>query len=66
MPCEIECDVRKADVKWSVSPASPQCGRKTKVSYCNRERLQACTGYEDLLKPLILRQLLRLAMFANM
>lgn len=28
----MECDVRYADVRWSVSPASPAWGRRTKVS----------------------------------
>ena len=37
MPCEIECDVRYADVRWSVSPASPACGRSTKVSKDSHE-----------------------------
>ena len=30
----MEWEVRKADDKWSGSPASPQCGRKTNVSVC--------------------------------
>ena len=28
----MEWEVRNAEVRWSVSPASPQCGRRTKVS----------------------------------
>jgi hypothetical protein len=31
MPCEIEWLVRNADDRWSVSPASPECGRSTNV-----------------------------------
>jgi hypothetical protein len=68
IPCEIEWEVRKAEVRWSVSPASPACGRSQKVSKIGEkisERTEGQGEVVDELKPRSWRQLLREVMLAK-
>lgn len=64
----MECEVRKADVRWSVSPASPAWGRSQNVSEkerCSVKWTSRVLKLGNLLNPRLYRQLLSEVMLAK-